>query len=107
MLGIFKSLFGGTDNSQMTEAIKNGAILIDVRSEGEFSMGNIKGSVNIPLDKLSGQFARLKKDKTIIVFCASGMRSASAKNVLNRNGFENVINGGGWRSVQSAVESSK
>ncbi len=104
MFEFFKNLFRGTDNSKMTEAIKNGAILIDVRSQGEFSMGSVKGSVNIPLDRLSNQLGKLKKDKTIIVFCASGMRSSQAKNILNRNGFEDVINGGGWKNVQSVVE---
>ncbi|MDD3005567.1 rhodanese-like domain-containing protein [Flavobacterium sp.] len=104
MFGFIKNLFGGTDNSQMTEAIKNGATLIDVRSQEEFSMGSVKGAVNIPLDNLTGQIKKLKKDKTIIVFCASGIRSSQAKNILNRNGFEDVINGGGWRNVQSVVE---
>lgn len=99
MFGLFKNLFGaGSEN--LSTAIKNGAVLIDVRSQSEFASGNIKGSVNIPLDQLSSQLRKLKKDKTIVVFCASGMRSASAKSILNRNGFENVINGGGWRNVE-------
>lgn len=106
MFGFLKNLFGGS-SEKLSEVIKNGAILVDVRSQGEFASGNVKGSVNIPLDKLSIQLGKLKKDKTIVVFCASGMRSASAKSILNRNGFENVINGGGWRSVQSAVEKNR
>jgi|SRR5690606_1068938 phage shock protein E len=106
MFGFFKNLFGGS-SEKLSEALKNGAILVDVRSQGEFSMGNVKGSVNIPLDRISGQINKLKKDKTIIVFCASGMRSSQAKSILNRNGFNNVINGGGWVSVQSAVEKNK
>lgn len=106
MLGLLKNLFGGS-SEKLSEVIKNGAILVDVRSQGEFSMGSVKGAVNIPLDRLSSQLGKLKKDKTIVVFCASGMRSSQAKSILNRNGFENVINGGGWRSVQSSVESSK
>jgi len=106
MFGFFKNLFGGS-SEKLSEALKNGAILVDVRSQGEFSMGNVKGSVNIPLDRISGQINKLKKDKTIIVFCASGMRSSQAKSILNRNGFNNVINGGGWVSVQSAIEKNK
>lgn len=103
MLGLLKNLFGG-NSEKLSEVIKNGAILVDVRSQGEFASGNVKGSINIPLDKLSIQLGKLKKDKTIVVFCASGIRSSQAKSILNRNGFENVINGGGWRSVQSVVE---
>ena len=103
MFGFLKNLFGG-NSEKLSEVIKNGAILVDVRSQGEFASGNVKGSINIPLDKLSIQLGKLKKDKTIVVFCASGIRSSQAKSILNRNGFENVINGGGWRSVQSVVE---
>ena len=103
MLGLLKNLFGGS-SEKLSEVIKNGAVLVDVRSQGEFASGNVKGSINIPLDKLSIQLGKLKKDKTIVVFCASGIRSSQAKSILNRNGFENVINGGGWRSVQSVVE---
>ncbi|SRR5690606_8590078 len=106
MFGFFKNLFGRS-SEKLSEALKNGAVLVDVRSQGEFSMGSVKSSVNIPLDRLSGQLAKLKKDKTIVVFCASGMRSGQAKSILERNGFNNVINGGGWRSVQSAVEKNK
>lgn len=103
MFGIFKSLFGGMDNSQITEAIKNGATLIDVRTQGEFSRGSVKGAVNIPLGKLSGQLVKLKTDKTIIVFCATGIRSGQAKSILTQNGFENVINGGGWKNVGKLI----
>ena len=106
MIGIFKNLFGG-GSEKLAEALKNGAILVDVRTQGEFASGCVKDSINIPLDRLSSQLEKLKKDKTIVVFCASGIRSASAKSLLNRNGFENVINGRGWRSVQSAVEKNR
>lgn len=103
MFDFLKNLFGGS-SEKLSEIIINGAILVDVRSQGEFASGNVKGSINIPLDRLSIQLGKLKKDKTIVVFCASGMRSSQAKSILNQNGFENVINGGGWRSVQSVVE---
>ena|SRR5690554_5063895 len=99
MFGFFKNLFGG-GSEKLTEALKNGAILVDVRTQGEFASGCVKNSINIPLDRLSSQLGKLKKDKTIVVFCASGIRSASAKSILNRNGFENIINAGSWRSVE-------
>lgn len=103
MLGFLKNLFGGR-SERLLEAVQSGAVLIDVRSPDEFSSGNVKGSANIPLDRLSGQIRKLDKNKTIIVFCASGVRSASAKSILERNGFTNVINGGGWKNVQSVIE---
>ncbi|MEY3593561.1 MAG: hypothetical protein RL041_533 [Bacteroidota bacterium] len=86
-----------------SELIKQGAIVLDVRSKGEYQGGHIKGSINIPVDVLSSNLGKLKKDKTIITCCASGMRSASAKSILQSNGFANVHNGGGWMSLQDKI----
>lgn len=96
-----KSLFGPKVN--FSELHKNGAIIIDVRSKGEFASGHIKGATNIPLDKIKSQIQAIKKkNKTVITCCASGMRSGSAKSILASHGIE-VHNGGGWRSLQSKL----
>jgi len=84
--------------------VKQGAIIIDVRSKGEYAGGHIKGSVNIPLDQLRNNLAKLKdKNKPIITCCASGMRSASAKSLLKGCGYKEVYNGGGWGSLQNKL----
>jgi hypothetical protein len=44
----------------------------------------------MPLNELSNHIAKLKKDSVIITCCASGMRSASAKNILKSNGFTSL-----------------
>jgi rhodanese-related sulfurtransferase len=65
------------------QLIKDGAIILDVRSKGEYQGGHINGSVNISVDTLSNNLGKLKdKNKPIITCCASGMRSASAKSIL-------------------------
>ena len=51
-MGLFSAIFGKTDNSQLSEAIKDGAFLVDVRTPDEFSAGSVKGAINIPLDKV-------------------------------------------------------
>ena len=102
-MGFFSAIFGKTDNSKLTEAIKDGAFLVDVRTPGEFSAGSVKGAVNIPLDKVSSQLAKFKNKKSIVVFCRSGSRSGQAKSILENNGFQNVINGGTWQNVKQAV----
>lgn len=79
--------------------IANGARIIDVRTSGEFSGGHLKASVNIPLDTLRNKLGKFKKDEPIITCCASGMRSRSAKAILQSNGFTQVYNGGSWRSL--------
>jgi len=82
------------------QLVKEGAIILDVRTSGEFSTGHINGSINIPVNALSKNLAKLKtKNKPIITCCASGMRSASAKSILQANGFPNVYNGGSWHSL--------
>jgi phage shock protein E len=46
----------------------------------------------------------LNKEKAIITCCASGNRSAQAKNILKANGFSEVHNGGGWSSLQHKIK---
>jgi rhodanese-related sulfurtransferase len=84
--------------------VAEGAIIVDVRSPGEYAGGHIKKSINIPLDKLENQLDKLKdKNQAIITCCASGMRSGSAKGLLKSKGYENVVNGGGWSSLQGKL----
>ena len=103
MIQALKNLFGMGPKVDLKVLIKNGAIIVDVRTKGEYQGGNIKGSLNIPLDTLGNNLSKLKKDKAIITCCASGMRSASAKNILEVNGFKEVYNGGGWKSLKQKV----
>jgi rhodanese-related sulfurtransferase len=84
--------------------MKNGAVILDVRSKGEYAGGHIKGSMNIPVDQLSGNLSKLKdKNNPIITYCASGMRSASAKSILKSNGYTEVHNGGSWYSLKNKI----
>lgn len=104
MINALKKLFGFGPSVNYAELVKNGAIILDVRSKGEFAGGHIKGSVNISVDTLRSNLAKLKdKNKTIITCCASGMRSATAKSILQSNGYLNVYNGGGWNSLQNKL----
>lgn len=79
MLGIFKNLFAAGDNTKLKEIIEAGAVLIDVRSPGEFASGHIKGSVNIPLDRIGSQLQVLKKDKPICCFLQEWQQEQSRK----------------------------
>ena len=87
----------------MDNLIKEGAFLVDVRTEDEFSEGHVDGSTNIPLDQVASQLEKFKGKDQIIVFCRSGNRSDQAKMILEQNGFKNVINGGTWQDVQEAI----
>lgn len=103
MIESLKKLFGFGPKVDLGELIRKGAIIVDVRSKGEYSSGHVKGSINIPLDQLGSNLAKLKKDKAIITCCASGMRSGVAKSQLKAKGYENVYNGGSWMNVNRYV----
>ncbi len=105
MINTLKKIFGFGPTINYSELIKDGAIILDVRSKGEFAGGHIMGAVNISVDILRNNLSKLKdKNKPIITCCASGMRSASAKSILQSNGYVNVYNGGGWNSLQNKIE---
>jgi rhodanese-related sulfurtransferase len=97
-------LFGlGNKSENIQEFINRGAVIIDVRTSGEFRDGHIKNSKNIALDTISNKIQEIKNfGKPIIVCCRSGMRSAQAASVLKNHGIE-VINGGGWESLQNKL----
>lgn len=104
MINTLKKLFGIGLGVNYGELVKEAAIILDVRSKGEFASGHIKGAVNISVDTLRNNLSKLKdKDKPIITCCASGMRSASAKSILQSNGYTKVYNGGGWNSLQNKL----
>ena len=106
MLGIFKNLFGQKDNTELKEVLTDNSYLVDVRTPSEFASGSVKGAVNIPLDKISGQVSKFKGKKNIVVFCRSGNRSSQAKSILEKNGFKNVVNGGTWQNVNSLISNN-
>ena len=76
------------------------ATIVDVRTPGEFSMGCVEGSVNIPLDQVPHKVEEFKNmKKPLVLCCASGNRSGQAVHFLESNGIDNIYNGGGWNMV--------
>ena len=55
MLNTLKNLLGFGPKVDFAELVKQGAVIVDVRTPGEYAGGHIKGSMNIPLQSLSGQ----------------------------------------------------
>ena len=106
-MNILNKIFGNsaeTENKDLKDIYKAGAVIVDVRSKAEFDGGHVDGAINISLDTLSANLSKLgDKDSQIITCCASGGRSAVAKNLLNSAGYKNVHNGGGWQSLKSKI----
>ncbi len=82
--------------SNVKEMIKAGARIIDVRSPAEFADEAYPGAVNIPLNVLPAKLGELgPKDAPIVLYCASGARSARAARLLKQAGYANAVNAGG------------
>ena len=100
-MGLLSGLFGPKIDIQ--ELIGRDALIVDVRSQGEFSSGHIKGSRNIPLGQIRDRVERFRKmGKPVILCCASGNRSGQAARILKAEGIE-AYNGGGWRSLAARL----
>lgn len=73
--------------------------IVDVRTTEEFLQGNVKGSINIPLDEVVDRVEELKQMQPLILCCLSGGRSGQATDYLQSLGCKKVYNGGGWEEV--------
>jgi phage shock protein E len=103
MIAFIKKILGIGPSVDYKALMQKGAMIIDVRTKGEYASGHIKGSLNIPVNEMSNQLSKISKDKIIITCCASGMRSGSAKSILKSKGYPDVYNGGPWNSLQRKI----
>jgi phage shock protein E len=94
-LGLFNSCLAGDP------------LWIDVRTAEEFGQGHVPGAVNIPYEQIAGRIGEVTDDKEALVYlyCRSGRRSGIAKDALDRAGFSQVVNIGGFEdAMRKAVE---
>lgn len=79
-------------NEDAHTLVKQGALLLDVRTPGEYSSGHIEGAVNIPVQELESRMGSLppKKDAPIVIYCQSGRRSSMAREMLMKAGYTKV-----------------
>lgn len=79
--------------------VENGGLLIDVRSNLEFSRGSLKHAVNIPIESIPYQAEQIDRSQPVMLYCLSGARAGMVKRFLESIGFENVHNLGGIRQL--------
>jgi len=86
--------------------LKNGALVIDVRSPGEFNSGHLPTAINIPLDEIGTALPRRVKDKNqvLLLHCQSGIRSGMAKSKLKSLGYAIVFNLGSYGRAESILK---
>lgn len=84
------------DSAELTQLQSKGAWLVDVRTNSEYIAGHIPNSLNIPVDQLAQAASGWSRTQPIIVYCATGARSAQAAALLAGQGFRSVydLNGG-------------
>jgi phage shock protein E len=90
---------------EVAKWIKEGAILLDVRTAIEVKRNPVRGAKNIPLSELKGEVSALPRDKTFVLYCARGGRAERAKRLLLASGLK-AINGGGYKAVLKVLEGS-
>ena len=85
--------------TNMKTAVAEGALLLDVRTPGEYAGKHLDGAINIPVGDLGERLDEVgDKTRIVVVYCASGGRSASAKRLLDQSGFSDVRDLGSWRN---------
>lgn len=98
-MSFLRNIFGLGPKVDCHELLRNGAVLIDVRTPAEFNSGHAKGSTNIPLDKISTKIEKIKQlKKPVVLCCRSGMRSGQATSILKGAGIKDAHNGGPWNN---------
>ena len=90
---------------EAVEFLSRGAVLLDVRTAGEFVAGHLSGAVNLPLNEIETQITRRveSKDQVLLLHCQSGARSAAASKKLKAMGYLHVFNLGSYARAASIL----
>jgi phage shock protein E len=87
------------------EALRRGAVIIDVRPPYQYDQGKVPGSLNIPIDQIPKNAAYIKSMNRSVVICGSGAESSRAKRALMNAGLKDVHNGGSWQRILRLLQS--
>lgn len=95
-------------SSNLPELIKNGALIIDLRTASEYEHAHISGSLNIPFKSLKGKllksnFIKFRKKETVITCSSQAAESSAAKDLLESQGMLHVYDGGTWEELQNSL----
>jgi rhodanese-related sulfurtransferase len=83
---LFSKSFGEADPGEAANALREGALLVDVREQDEWDDGHIPGAIHIPLGQLRERLDEIPVDVEVITVCRSGMRSARAAGQVAKGG---------------------
>lgn len=97
--------FKSVPADEVAELVQRGAVVIDVRTEGEFSSGAAPRAINIPLgqERQALPANNISVDKPVLLYCASGARSSRAVGIYKDLGFTVVLNLGGLAAARKTL----
>ena len=108
-IAIFSFLLLNTQTFASDEQLvdQGRSVIIDVRTPEEYNAGHIEGAVNINYTDIASGIEMLvpDRDTTIQLYCKSGRRAGIAKETLEKMGYKNVVNEGGFREFQDKLKS--
>jgi rhodanese-related sulfurtransferase len=98
---------GGISRKAAIAHLRKGAMVIDVRSAGEFTAGHLSRAVNIPLSEIDTVIERKasSKDQVLLLHCQSGGRSRVAQRRLRALGYVHAYNLGSYARAAEIVGS--
>jgi rhodanese-related sulfurtransferase len=95
-MGVEASMSGFIAVEDAAALLDGGALVVDVRTPGEWAEGHADESRLLPLNELPSRFEELPRDKALLMVCRSGGRSEQATLFLKSMGYERVFNLGPW-----------
>jgi phage shock protein E len=96
----------GIGNGKIKDALRRGAIIIDIRTAAEFDRGRVRDSINIPVDRININLRRIVQMTTPIIICSdSDSENERVIDVLKANGVKDIYNGGNWTKLWRMMRS--
>ena len=96
----------GLGNNKIKEALRRGAIIIDIRTANEFDQGKVRGSINIPTDRIDINLRRIAHMHRPIIICSnSDSENERVISFLKANGVKEIYNGGYWTRMLNIIRS--
>jgi phage shock protein E len=97
----------GSGNAGVRQALRDGGIVIDLRTAYEFDQGHIPGALNIPIDRIRVSIGRISDlRRPVILCCSAGVHCREATGILRTAGVTQVYNGGDWQSLWRTIKNA-
>lgn len=98
-----KGSYQNVGPEELYRALESGAVVVDVRTPGEYAQGHVPGAINLPVEEVARWADQIPKDRPVYLYCRSGNRSQKAAEYLAKKGYTNLYNvEGGVLAIERA-----